>query len=107
MLQRGGELRFRHIKITMQQHIRPPLIENIAKGAGVHTDESSNYKWMNSDYAHDLVKHTLDEYVRDDVTTNRIEGAFGHFKRAVHGVYHKVSDEHIHHCQNNCFIVHI
>lgn len=44
---------------------------------------------------HALVKHSLNEYVRGDVTTNRIEGAFGHFKRAVHGVYHKVSDEHL------------
>lgn len=34
--------------------------------------------------------------MRGEVTTNRIEGAFGHFKRAVHGVYHKVSDEHLH-----------
>lgn len=59
------------------------------------TDEAAHYKWMKSHYAHALVKHYLNEYVRNDVTTNRIEGAFGHFKRAVHGVYHKVSDEHI------------
>jgi ISXO2-like transposase domain len=50
---------------------------------------------MQDYFAHESVNHRLGEYVRDDVTTNRIEGAFGHFKRAVHGVYHKVSDEHV------------
>lgn len=42
-----------------------------------------------------LCKPSLGEYVRETVTTNHIEGAFGHFKRAVAGVYHQVSDEHI------------
>ena len=43
-----------------------------------------------------LLKHSLCEYVCADATTNRIEGAFGHFKRAITGVYHKTSDENVH-----------
>ena len=50
---------------------------------------------MRDYYAHDSVNQRLEEYVRDTVTTNHIEGAFGHVKRAVAGVYHQVSDEHI------------
>lgn len=33
--------------------------------------------------------------MRDDVTTNRIEGAFSHFKRTVTGTYFKISDMHL------------
>lgn len=96
MMQRGGELRFRHIPKLGIEQIKETITKNIRPGATVHTDEAAHYKWMKSDYSHNLVKHYIGEYVRGDVTTNRIEGAFGHFKRAVHGVYHKVSDEHLH-----------
>src|SRR2546423_9916768 len=93
--QRDGELRFVHLRNRNFADLKATLHNNIARGYRVHTDEAAHYKWMASDYAHALVKHTLGEYVRDDVTTNRIELAFGHFKRAVHGVYHKVSDQHL------------
>ncbi len=101
LLQRGGDLRLMHMPQGDTQKTSPitamqrALRSNIRPGSAVHTDEAPHYKWMGNMYAHSLVKHTLGEYVRGDVTTNRIEGAFGHFKRAVHGVYHKVSDEHL------------
>jgi hypothetical protein len=75
--------------------LKATVARNIASGARVHTDEAAHYRWMQSEYNHEVVKHYFKEFVRGDVTTNRIEGAFGHFKRAVHGVYHKVSDEHL------------
>lgn len=95
LLGRDGELRIEHVRSgdisTSKRHVR----KHIAAGAAVHTDEAVTYSWMHDYYQHDAVNHKLGEYVRDEVTTNRIEGAFGHFKRAVHGVYHQVSDEHI------------
>jgi len=96
MLQRDGDLRFQHIDGKNFVQIKQTVATNIALGATVYTDEAAHYKWMKDGYSHNLVKHYIGEYVRGDVTTNRIEGAFGHFKRAVHGVYHKVSDEHLH-----------
>jgi hypothetical protein len=42
---------------------------------------------MRDDYDHAAASHKLGEYLREGVTTNYIEGAFGHFDRAVHGVY--------------------
>jgi hypothetical protein len=50
---------------------------------------------MRNEYVHRLVSHTLGKYVRNDVTTNRIEGVFSHFKRCIVGVYHKASDKHL------------
>jgi hypothetical protein len=95
MMQRGGELRLTTLKGATGSDFRSILINNIERGSRVHTDEAPHYVWMQSLYAHSLVKHSLNEYVRGDVTTNSIEGAFGHFKRAVTGVYHKISDEHL------------
>ncbi len=93
MLQRDGDLRLKHVRKIAD--IKGVIKANVRFGASVHTDEAPHFKWMQQPYEHSLVKHSLSEYVRDDVTTNRIEGAFGHFKRAVVGVYHRISDEHI------------
>lgn len=96
MQQRNGELRFVHLhKGYSFPQLKLVLDRNIARGSRVHTDEAAHYTWMRDHFAHATVNHKSGEYVRDDVTTNRIELAFGHFKRAVHGVYHKVSDEHL------------
>ena len=54
----------------------------------MHTDEAKTYVWMRSHYAHAKIGHAFKEYVDGDITTNRIEGVFSHFKRAVTGVYH-------------------
>ena len=49
----------------------------LAKGAKVYTDEAHAYAWMyKQDYAHALITHSLGEYVRGDISTNSIEGAF-------------------------------
>ncbi len=44
---------------------------------------------------HQSVNHSAKEYVRGDVHTNSIEGAFGLFKRAVVGSFHQVSHKHL------------
>ncbi len=51
--------------------------------------------FVHKDYKHVIVKHSAEEYVRGDVYTNTIEGAFGHFKRSIIGVYHHASGKHI------------
>jgi len=61
----------------------------------VNTDEGTHYTWMQYSYKHTVVKHAAGEYVRGTSYTNSIEGAFGHFKRSMIGVYHKASDKHI------------
>lgn len=96
LISHDGELRIERVRSgdisTSKRHVR----KHVAPGATVHTDEAVHYKWMQDYYAHEAVNHKLGQYVGETgATTNRIEGAFGHFKRAVHGVYHQLSDEHI------------
>lgn len=42
------------------------------------------------------VNHSAGEYVRGNVTTNRIEGYFSILKRGIYGVYQHVSRAHLH-----------
>jgi hypothetical protein len=93
MYQRDGELRLQSVRKIAD--IRPIIEANVRPNTAVHTDEATHFKWMRNPYNWNLVKHSLHEYVRGDVTTNRIEGVFGHFKRSVVGVYHQMSDQHI------------
>ena len=95
IIQRGGDLHFEHVEKADSKASRAILAKRAAIGSTVYSDEATHYKWMRENYTHNLVRHRLGEYVRGDVYTNSIEGAFGHFKRAVTGVYHKVSDEHV------------
>ena len=40
--------------------------------------------------------HYNKEYVRGDVTTNTVEGAFSIFKRGMRGVYQHCAEKHLH-----------
>lgn len=95
MVQRDGDLRLTRIPNRGLKVIIPLAVANIARGSNVYTDESTSYLWMQTEFGHDFVNHTLGEYVRGDVTTNTIEGVFSHFKRTVVGTYHKISDQHL------------
>jgi transposase-like protein len=95
MTERGGELRLHHVPDTHKETLRPIIRANIAEGSRVHTDEHRMYSWMQYGYAHDLVTHSLGQYVKGDVTTNGIEGTFSHFKRTMVGTYHKASEKHL------------
>jgi hypothetical protein len=55
------------------------------------------YKKIGREFAeHSAVHHYNKEYVRGDVTTNTIEGAFSIFKRGMRGVYQHCREKHLH-----------
>jgi transposase-like protein len=65
--------------------------------AHLMTDERPSYKRVGREFAsHDTVHHKSGEYVRGDVTTNRIEGFFAGLKRQINGTHHSVSKKHLH-----------
>ncbi len=95
MIEREGNLRFNVIESATAENIKPVVLANVCPTAKVNTDEGKQYTWMKRTYEHSLVKHAMGEYVRGNHDTNTIEGAFGHFKRSIIGVYHQASDKHI------------
>jgi hypothetical protein len=68
------------------------------------TDDAHCYVNVGKEFAaHEVVNHSMDEYVREKVWhTNTIEGAFSHFDRMVIGVYHNISRKHMQAYANEC-----
>lgn len=76
-------------KATLQGFVQ----DNIAPGATVYTDDARAYDGLPN---HETVRHSIGEYVRDNVHTNGVESFWALFKRGQKGVYHKMSKKHLH-----------
>jgi len=62
----------------------------------IFTDEHPAYGDLSDeDTRHETVNHAQEEWVRGDVHTNTVEGAWALFKRGVAGSFHKVSRKHL------------
>lgn len=91
-----GRSRFFHIDKGGAQ-IQSIVLDNLAREARLMTDEHTMYKRFGREFAeHSAVHHYNKEYVRGDVTTNTIEGAFSIFKRGMRGVYQHCREKHLH-----------
>lgn len=87
----------RPVPDTTSETLTEVVSEAAASGATVYTDEARAYKPLASlGYAHAAVAHSAREFVRGDVHTNGIESLWSMFKRGYTGVYHKMSEAHLH-----------
>ena len=76
--------------------LKQQVIDNVKPEAIVITDGANAYKGLSDTFeAHETVNHKEDEFVRGDIHTNSIEGAFGLFKRMVFGIYHQITPKHL------------
>jgi len=90
-----GRSRFFHV--DGGKEIQGIVLENLSREARLMTDEHIMYKRIGREFAdHQAVHHYNKEYVRGDVTTNTIEGAFSIFKRGMRGVYQHCAEKHLH-----------
>ncbi len=65
---------------------------NIVEGATIYSDDASAYDGLPN---HETVKHSVGEYVRQQLHTNGVESFWAMFKRGQKGVYHKTSPKHL------------
>ena len=97
LVQRNGEVRSFVVATVSSSTLKSVLTEHMSKNAKLMTDEGIWYKRAGKEFkSHEVVNHGKFEYVRDNVTTNTVEGFFGILKRGINGVYHHVSKEHLH-----------
>lgn len=96
-LERGGEIRLARGKSNTKDVIRGFVNTNVHEMAtSVYTDELPAYKGVNYGAAiHESVEHGAKEYVRGDIHTNSVEGAFGLLKRSIVGSFHQISHKHL------------
>jgi transposase-like protein len=99
VLQRGGQVRSRHVQRVTAENLKPIIEEMIAEDAHVMTDSSTVITGSLAGRKHDQVNHRHDEYVRYEngtcITTNGIEGFFSLLKRGIYGTYHQVGKPYL------------
>lgn len=96
-LERGGRIRIERGPNNKRAVLHKFVQDVIADDAqNIYTDELRSYQGIgDEDTKHETVQHSRREYVRGDVHTNSVEGAFGLFKRAIVGSFHQVSAKHL------------
>lgn len=96
LVERGGKVRSFHTRKATADLLKPIIMAQLHPETNLMTDESSVYKTIGKQFAsHEVVKHSLGEYVRGGAHTNTIEGYFSIFKRGMKGVYQHCSEEHL------------
>jgi transposase-like protein len=93
----SGQVRSFHVDSVSAAELVPIVKANVAKETAIMTDEWSGYFSLGDHFAiHESVSHKADEYVRDDVHTNTVEGYYSIFKRGMKGVYQHCGEKHLH-----------
>ena len=77
-------------KATLQGFVT----DNTTGDATVYTDEARSYSGLPR--KHEVVKHSVGEYVRGQVSTNGMESHWATLKRGITGTYHQMSPKHLH-----------
>jgi transposase-like protein len=98
LVERGGEVRARHVPDVTAKTIREVLVTQASRKSDLNTDESLTYYWLGREFnTHGAVNHSAGEYVSKDgkVTTNSAEAFFALLKRKVYGTHHAISEQHL------------
>ncbi len=97
LVERGGNVRSFHVADVTANRLHPIIAGHTNAASRLMSDESRIYSGIGWNFAsHQAVKHSAGEYVRGDVHTNTVEGYFSILKRGVYGVFHHVSEAHLH-----------
>ncbi len=96
-IQRDGKVVAKPVPNTDEATLMAFIRETVAPHSTIYTDGSASYRDAKRSYAHEVVKHSVGEYVRGKVHTNGIESFSATLKRAHMGTFHKLSAKHLHH----------
>lgn len=97
LVERNGRARSFQIERATQMTVIPIVMENVARETAMMTDEGGQYLPLETVFAsHEVVNHSIKEYVRGNVSSNTVEGYFSIFKRGMKGVYQHCSEQHLH-----------
>jgi transposase-like protein len=96
LVERGGKVRSTHVQSVNAETLGEVMSKQLHEATHLMTDDARQYIPLGKEYAaHDVVKHSIGEYVRGGAHTNTIEGYFSIFKRGMKGVYQHCSAKHL------------
>jgi transposase-like protein len=99
LVERGGDVRSFHVPAVSGEKLHPIIKKNVKEASIMMTDEAKVFAPITEslELTHKTVNHSANEYVRAKVWhTNTIENYFSILKRGIIGVYHHVSEAHLH-----------
>ena len=79
---------------TQRATLHQEVCQHVTPGSALHTDEYSGYRGLAEDSVHQIINHA-EAYVRDHITTNRIENFWALLKRTSKGSYVRVEPFHL------------
>jgi transposase-like protein len=96
LVERDGRARLFPVRAVNYTEAYTFIERELAPGTRLITDDANHYYAMPRNIErHDTIKHSDRVYVRGDVHTNTVEGAFGLLKRGIVGTFHHVSVGHL------------
>lgn len=98
LVERGGKVRSHHMPEVSAKTLRPILSAQLkeADKTTLMTDGEGQFRILVDMFGkHEVVNHSIGEYVRGDAHTQTIESYFAILKRGVIGTYHHVSPQHL------------
>jgi transposase-like protein len=96
LVERGGAVRSARVANVTSRTLRPVIVKTASRKSRLMTDEAKWYTRVGEEFAsHESTAHR-NEYVRGDAHTNTAENYFSILKRGIYGVYHHVSEAHLH-----------
>jgi hypothetical protein len=98
LVERDGSVRSFHVPHVSATTLRPITVSHVNRASYLMTDESLVYPKIGDESAgHGTVNHSAEEYVRATFWhTNTVENYFSILKRGIVGIYHHVSEAHLH-----------
>jgi transposase-like protein len=101
LVERDGRARSFHVANVTAKTLGPVIRKNASRKSALNTDEAAPYVKLGREFAaHHAVDHSRTEYAYKigdhTVTTNNAENYFSILKRGINGVYHSVSEAHLH-----------
>ena len=95
MVERNGKLLSYTIENAKSSTLTPIITNKVNLDATIYTDKWRGYNTIDKIYNHLFVKHSSNEFIKGDVSTNTIEGFWGLLKRGFYGIYHRISKKHL------------
>jgi transposase-like protein len=94
ILERGGKVRASVVPNRKKHALQAEVKKHVEAGAALYTDALLSYEGLASDYAHQVIDHTV-QYVYGKIHTNGLENFWSLLKRGINGTYISVEPFHL------------
>ncbi len=88
------KVRAKVVQNTKRKTLQSFIEDNVEPGSVVNTDDFKSYRNL-CNYEHQYVRHSIGEYVDEQIHINGMESFWSMLKRAHKGTFHKISKKHL------------